>query len=265
MPGQHHRRRGRQGNTIAGNETGIEVLGVTHQGAAKPGVGGTVIQGNQVQRNFVGITFNNAADNSVIGGNQITANQSIGVQMTGQQATFNLVQGGNNISQNRGQIEFVVPGQAQPLVVPTGVGVYIERGSNNTVNGGNTISNNRLVGVYLFDRAVADVVTGNTINSNGGPKGNEPGRDRGIQPEGYGVLLYNSGGNVASIPLTANTLQGNITANYREFTGAVTPRLGTQVPTLPQTRTRRPTRVAAVPRPSRVAAPRVARPAGRGA
>jgi parallel beta-helix repeat protein len=87
--------------------------------------------------------------------------------------------------------------------------VYIEQAQNNTIVG-NSIQNNAAVGVYLFDGALGNVVQGNTIHRNT-----------------YGIFLFNSAGNADSIRRARNKNSGNRTANFREFTGRVTPRVGT--------------------------------------
>jgi len=88
------------------------------------------------------------------------------------------------------------------------IGVYIQDSSLNTIGGsvsgeGNAISGNS-VGVYIFGSAGSS--SGNTISNN-----------HIVNNQRYGILLYNAPSNSQ----TANVMNGNEIANFREFSGPV--------------------------------------------
>jgi parallel beta-helix repeat protein len=139
-------------------------------------------------------------------GNTIKGNASTGVTLLGTTTSGNLIQG-NMITDNIGT--------GSTLANPIGTGIYIEQAQHNTIQD-NTILNNPAAGLYLFDRALGNVATGNTISKNG-----------------YGMFLFNSAGNADSLRMAKNKNTGNKTANFREFTGRPTARMGTQPPATP--------------------------------
>jgi parallel beta-helix repeat protein len=180
-------------NLIGENFIGVEIVGVTSS---------DVIANDRIGGNTFGVYLNGAAG-SLIAFNSIVDNTDIGLSILGSLSTTNDVQG-NAIQRN------------------IFAGVYIEGASNNTIGTlaakpgsksglgvPNNISRNGSVGVYLFGGATGNAFRRNTIQGNGL----------------YGVLLYNSAGNVPGIPRTgpdANQIGGSGIASFREFTGPVT-------------------------------------------
>ena len=183
-------------NQIEDNIVGVEITGlVTNPQAVDK------VLGNVIASNFIGIYINQAANNLIMN-NTITGNASTGITLLGTQTTNNVVQGNTIVANIQGSLRKAT----------NGTGVYIESARNNQIRD-NQIARNGLAGVYLFNRASGNVVAGNTIVTNGS----------------YGVFLYNSGGNVDQVSRkgkNANHFSGNFIADFREFTGAVRPRLG---------------------------------------
>ena len=185
-------------NLIEDNIAGVEIVGTVSTTHGNPLVTHAIVnqvQFNTITRNLIGVYLNETTNNVIIN-NTIVGNASIGVALVGNLTTDNLVQG-NNINSNR-------DAASNPT---NGTGVYIESASNNFIQD-NTITKNGLVGVYLFNGA-----TGNLVR-----------RNRILKNLKYGVFLYNSAGNVNQIirrGADSNRLQGNVIANFREFTGPV--------------------------------------------
>jgi titin len=207
---------GSNDNVIADNLAGVEITGINGNanlgaGAASPSkitANPTLVDriiDNMVTGNLIGIFLNDTTDN-LIEGNTITGNVSTGVTLLGTRTSGNLIQG-NMIAGNIGTRST----QSNPI----GTGIYIEAGQNNNILS-NTLSKNPAAGLYLFDRALGNVATGNKISKNG-----------------YGMFLFNSAGNADSLRTAKNKNTANKTANFREFTGRATRRMGTPPPTTP--------------------------------
>jgi hypothetical protein len=209
-------------NFLADNLAGVEIAG--------PSADGNTVQGNDMTRNLIGVYINGAPNNSVGGtasgvANTLTGNVSIGVAILGSQAKGNLIQG-NTINANGSFVRAVTdgvrivsdPGRRVPRDVSRiGTGVYVEGAGNNTIGGttaaaGNVISSNAQANVYFFSNSTGNQVRRNLI------RGNIRGRFR----SNYGVLLFNSSGNLPGIVRNGqdrNRITGNLIANFREFTG----------------------------------------------
>ena len=193
------------GNLIEGNIVGVQMVG-TVENINKTTALGNTISGDVIDANSYGIFINGAAS-SQITGNDLSRNTAIGLAITGSLAQLNTATG-NQINENGS----LVSGASTSSTI--GDGVYIEGASNNMIVG-NTINSSGLVdqnkqrsgvGVYLFDNASGNQVARNTIKGS----------------SAYGILVYNSAGNLASIPLTgksANTITGSGIASFREYTG----------------------------------------------
>ncbi len=230
---------GQTANTIAfnhllGNEVGVEIDGSTAinnliaYNAIGPASGSYVEGSPNVNGlgNFYGIYANNTQSNQILA-NTVDRNLSVGVAIVGGSANSNTVQG-NFIGSNGGYAELSPDGQTVLEVSITpgarifGSGVYIEAGQGNLVSK-NTIRDNTQVGVYLFNfgtlaSTLNNAVTGNVIVGVNHPKGPWNGD--------YGVLLFNSSGNIPGVPQSgrsANRISGNRIANYREYTGPGSP------------------------------------------
>jgi parallel beta-helix repeat protein len=195
---------GSDGNVIANNLAGVEISGInphkysTQQVAASGMIVDRVIN-NMIKGNLIGIFLDDTTDNLVTG-NTILGNASTGITLLGTVTQQNVIQNNTIGSPDS----------------PNGTGIYIERAQNNSVQS-NNVSNNSLVGVYLFDHALGNVVQSNTIKKN----------------HKYGIFLFNSAGNAESIRRAKNKLGGNTIADFREFTGKVTGRMGNQPPATP--------------------------------
>ncbi len=201
---------GSNGNLIEDNLAGVEITGINGNfGAgvpsantinASPGMVDRVL-GNMLTGNLIGIYLIDTTDN-MVAGNTIKGNASSGMTLLGTMTSGNLIEG-NTITGNTGVPEALVNN-------PIGTGIYIEQAQHNSILD-NTISNNPAAGLYLFNRAQGNVAQRNTIMKNG-----------------YGMLVYNSGGNADSLRRAPNQNAGNRIADFREFTGPVTARTGTQ-------------------------------------
>jgi titin len=203
---------GSNGNVIEDNLVGVQISGINgnitgapsaNQVTANPTLVDRIID-NMLAGNLTGIYLNDTTDN-LIEGNTITGNLSTGMTLLGTRTSGNLIQG-NTITANIGT--------GNSLANPVGTGIYVEQAQNNTIQD-NMILNNP-VGLYLFDRALGNVATGNTLSKGG-----------------YGLFLFNSAGNAESLRTAKNKNSGNKIANFREFTGRPTARMGTQPPGMP--------------------------------
>jgi parallel beta-helix repeat protein len=189
------------GNFLAGNQTGVEVVGATSSTSVRPT---NSIQQNVVAFNAVGVFLNEASGNLVGGplaieANFIRGNSLEGLAIFGALATGNVVEG-NDISAN------------------TIAGAYLDAAIGNVIGGAvaNVISNNGApkssngVGVFLNDGASGNTIARNQIRKN----------------TGYGVFLLNSARNVPGVSRVGrakNLFGGNGIADFREFTGTVSP------------------------------------------
>lgn len=236
-------------NTIQGNQVGIEVDGnfntITNNviGSLAYTLGESNVDG---LGNFFGVYIANSSFNTVAS-NYVSRNVSVGVAIVGAAAVSNSVQA-NAIQANGGYAVPLVT-TTQPTVTlidyPTaaadtsanpssvsvfGSGVYIQSGEKNSVVG-NTIQDNTQVGVYVFNFGTISS-TSNTTNNKivSVPIYNVIQQNviTGVQhPAGpyngdYGVLLFDSSGNLPGVPQvgpTSNNIQGNRIANFREYTG----------------------------------------------
>ncbi len=182
---------------------------VTDSSNGKPIPLGNAIIGDVIDGNTDGVFINESSGNQV-SADDLSRNTAIGLAISGALAQTNTATG-NTISGN---------GSASSGASPSstfGVGVFISGASDNTISG-NTIDSSGLVkpkgqsngvGIYLFDRASGNRVASNTIRGS----------------TAYGILVYNSAGNLAQIPRSgngSNTIGGSGIADFREFTGAVT-------------------------------------------
>jgi hypothetical protein len=204
---------GTAGNTIGGNVVGVQVAGLVEEvidpSNGKPIPLGNAIVGDVIDGNTDAVFINESSGNQV-SANDLSRNTAIGLTIFGALAQSNTATG-NTISGNGSASSGVSPSST------VGDGVFISGASNNTIVG-NTIDSSGLVkpkgqsngvGVYLFNRASGNRVASNSIHGS----------------SAYGILVYNSAGNLAQIPRSgkgSNTIGGSGIANFREFTGPVT-------------------------------------------
>jgi parallel beta-helix repeat protein len=200
-------------NTIAGNNIGIEIVGVVSQlqsGQSPALFSGNVVEQDTVDLNGYGVFINGGQYNAITG-NDLSLNSSIGLAIVGGAAMVNTVTG-NTIDLNGSAASGAVAGAT------VGAGVFIDGAKGNTI-ASNEINANGLrgsrgalptgVGVYVFDNASGNRVVRNRMRNN----------------TAYGILVYNSASNLAAIPRTGpdlNSIDGREIAEFREFTGPVT-------------------------------------------
>ena len=247
-------------NVIQANGTGIEIQEATAQAnqikfnfiGTHPGA--TLTPGNNTDGlgNFFGILADNTAANQ-FSNNTIAHNLSVGIALVGAGATDNLVFS-NTVSSNGGYgifdagLGLITPIDYTTAIAATrtrpgsvrlfGSGIYVEGGSRNIIGSrpsrtkgvkelpgdGNVVEDNTQVGIYIFNAGPA---TTNTIRSNRIRGVNYTGRGGPFNGD-YGILLYNSSGNLSSPKGTTGTsLQGRFSnkiggtriARFREYTG----------------------------------------------
>jgi parallel beta-helix repeat protein len=201
---------GTAGNTIEGNVVGVQVAGLVEvvkdptTGANIPS--GNAIVGDVIDANTYGVFLNGTSGNEVAA-DDLSRNTAIGLSIVGALAQDNTATG-DTISGNGSASSGVSPSST------TGDGVFISAAGDNTVVGNTIDSSGQVkpkgqsngVGVYLFDGASGNRVASNTIRGS----------------SAYGILVYNSAGNLGQIPRVgkgSNTIGGSGIADFREFTG----------------------------------------------
>jgi parallel beta-helix repeat protein len=226
-------------NTILSNLDGVVITGANAKGntivnnAIGPDPATDDTKPTDRLGNYFGVEIEGASNNVILK-NFVRRNISIGVAIIGAQATGNMVKQntisvngayGNMLPDGGVQVTTAVPGISQIF----GTGVYIESAQNNIIGSQsrsgkkgpreipgdmNFINDNRLVGVYLFSGALGNQVRSNEING--------AFQTGGIAPGDYGILLYNSAGNVVAVDRAGpfmNKVRNNSIAQFREYTG----------------------------------------------
>jgi hypothetical protein len=215
-----------QGNVISGFKVAIEIFAAQSQFNPTPGSTvegnkiGTDITGEAALGNDVGIYINGVPRNqiggTVPGARNIISANTTGIYLLGSTTTGNQIQG-----------NLIGLDAAGKLPLGNYIGIFADAASSNTIGGTspgarNYIAGNKRngpdgsTGVYLFDKAVNNLVAGNSIGTNtSGRSGN------GLAMGDYGVLLFNAPKN--NVPRSGkgkNRIVGSGIAAFREFTGS---------------------------------------------
>jgi titin len=234
-----------EGNVISGFKVAIEIFAAQSQFNPTPG---SIVQGNKIGTdltgevalgNAVGVYINGVPRNliggTVSGAGNIISGNTIGIYLLGSTTTGNLIQGN-------------LIGLDAAGKVPLGnyIGVYLDAATANTIGGTtpaarNFIAGNRRngpdgsTGVYLFDKALNNLIQNNYIGTT------VTGRSgKGLGMGDYGVLLFNAPkNNVVRSGKMKNKIVGSGIAAFREFTGSTSrgrsAPLGTQAASLRRT------------------------------
>jgi hypothetical protein len=214
------------GNVIAGFQVAIEVFAAQSQFNPTPGTTiegndiGTDITGEVALGNDVGIYINGVPRNRIGGtvpgaGNVISGN-TIGIYLLGSTTTGNQIQG-----------NLIGLDAAGKRPLGNYIGIFLDAASANTIGGTapgarNFIAGNMpkgadgSTGVYVFNKAVNNLVANNSIGTTTAGRSG-----KGLGMGDYGVLLFNApSNNVPRSGKTKNRIVGSGIAAFREFTGS---------------------------------------------
>lgn len=207
-------------NIISGNYVGLMIAETSTSSAVVTALGnyiGTTASGQQPLANIVGVYINNTGGHQIGGtapgaANVISANSSVGIEILGEGATGNRIDGNIVGLAADGQTALFRNGQfAQES------GIFVQDASKNLISD-NTISANSVAGVYILSRF--GVAQGNQFLRNriGLAQGGNAQPGNGL----YGALFYNARNN--SLPINgadANLFGPSRGSRIRDYTGPV--------------------------------------------
>jgi parallel beta-helix repeat protein len=240
------------GNVLSGNFVGVDIEGRATGNSVAANEIGCNTTGRVAVGNVIGVLINGAPANTIGGstsqglGNTISGNALIGVCISGQATSPNLVEGnaiglGNktafttpvapvsatSASSRKRQGRSSAVGASSSILFLQPIGVYLANTSGNTIGGltpdlGNVITGNLAAGVYVLGQngsSTGNQIIGNWIGMVSPATGRVPGFTA-AQQTLYGVILFNAPQNTPAMSgRGSNHFGKHAIANFREYSG----------------------------------------------